>query len=277
MAHIKMHSFSNILHMDMDIEVILPEVHDTAKMQDLPVMYLLHGAHGNQTAWQRRSRIETYALEKGIAVVMPATHYGFYSNQARGGFRYFDYITEELPKICQSYFPISSKREKNIIAGLSMGGYGALKIGLRCSSNYAYVIALSAGCNRYSLLSKNAQTIKTVDELLLRRDELTPEQFDKTMQFFVNFGSLDEYNTSETDNLHVISQNIANNIDILPKIFMSCGTDDELATEVNRDLHKHFTKLNIPHFYDEPQGGKHDWDFWDTHIKRGLDWLPDFK
>ena len=89
-----------------------------------PVLYLLHGLSDDDTAWLRRTSIERYAEANGLAVVMPQVHRSFYADEVHGG-RYWTFLSVELPQIVES--TISRRREDTFVAGLSMGGYGALK------------------------------------------------------------------------------------------------------------------------------------------------------
>ena len=99
----------------------------------------------DHTIWQRRTSIERYAAEKGLCVVMPTTHLGWYTDMYIG-YNYFTYITKELPEICRGFFPnLSPRREDTYAAGLSMGGYGALKCGLRAGETFSRVASLSGG------------------------------------------------------------------------------------------------------------------------------------
>ena len=137
MALVDFKYFSPVMGMQMALSIILPEnaqgigVAGAAEESTapIPVLYLLHGTSDDQTIWARRTSIERYVSDKRLAVVMMTTHLGAYTNQAYG-FRYFDYVAKEVPEVCARYFNLSRKREEKFVAGLSMGGYGALKIGL---------------------------------------------------------------------------------------------------------------------------------------------------
>ena len=118
-------------------QVILPEpgcgrVDDTGKY---PVLWLLHGASDDHTNWMRYTSIERYVNNAGIAAVFPSVDNSFYTNVDGG--RYFDFVTEELPEICTGMFPISKEPKSNFIAGMSMGGYGTMKIGFTHPERYA--------------------------------------------------------------------------------------------------------------------------------------------
>ena len=150
MALLHVNFFSEALGLCAQMDVILPEkargqIGMPGKSEEGPLktLYLLHGMSDDHTIWQRRTSIERYAAEKGIAVVMPTTHLGWYTDM-HAGLNYFTYITGELPEICRRFFPNMSKdRADTWAAGLSMGGYGALKCGLRAGQTFSKVATLS--------------------------------------------------------------------------------------------------------------------------------------
>jgi S-formylglutathione hydrolase FrmB len=97
---------------------------------ELPkVLYLLHGYSDDHSIWMRRTSVERYAAEHHLAVIMPAVNHSFYTNEVQGE-RYWDYISEELPRAMHRFFRLSDKPEDTFVAGLSMGGYGAMKLAL---------------------------------------------------------------------------------------------------------------------------------------------------
>ncbi len=152
MAFLQVTFFSQTLGMNMDMDVLLPENPTSAPIK---TVYLLHGMSDNQTNWQRYSAVERHILGKNVAVVMPTTHLAWYTDMECGYLRYFTFVSEEVPAVCRRMFPqLSSKREDNFIAGLSMGGYGALKIALSHSDAFekhrieTYIENNIAGNNR---------------------------------------------------------------------------------------------------------------------------------
>jgi putative tributyrin esterase len=133
MALLQVSFFSNTLGMSMQMNVILPQQDHNEK---IPVLYLLHGMSDDHTAWIKNTAIERYVSDRNLAVIMPSTHLGWYTDMAHGN-KYWTFISEELPKITQSFFKhLSDQREDNFVAGLSMGGYGALKMGLKASKGF---------------------------------------------------------------------------------------------------------------------------------------------
>ena len=142
MALIHVDFFSEVLGMSSQMEVILPQqtegqigIGHVEKQNKYPVLYLLHGMTDNQTIWTRNTSIERYAAEHGIAVVMPNAHLGWYTDM-QYGFDYFTFFSEELPTLCERFFPcISNDPKDRFVTGNSMGGYGAFKLGLTCPEN----------------------------------------------------------------------------------------------------------------------------------------------
>lgn len=161
MALVDFKYFSPALGMQTALTIVLPEmaqgigVGGAREESDAPIpaLYLLHGTSDDQTIWQRRTSIERYVAEKRLAVVMMTTHLGAYTNQ-QYGFRYFDFVAKEVPQVCARYFNLSRRREEKFVAGLSMGGYGALKIGLalpedfRSSARFPRAATASVFCRR---------------------------------------------------------------------------------------------------------------------------------
>lgn len=120
--------YAESLGMNTGVTVSLPgERRD--RTGDMPVLYLLHGLSDDHTSWVRRTDIDRYAEEWGVAVIMPEVQRSFYCDMTNGP-RYFTYIVDELPALCQRLFRVSARREDNFVAGLSMGGYGAMKAAL---------------------------------------------------------------------------------------------------------------------------------------------------
>ncbi len=253
MALIHANFFSVSLGMERQVDVILPQEANGIGQKGkegsgkVPVLYLLHGASDDQTIWQRRTSIERYAVAKGLAVVMPSTDLGFYTDQ-KYGYDYFQYFSKELPDLINEFFPmISEKREDTFVAGLSMGGFGAFKLGINCPERFSYAASLSGFLDPV-LAAENA-TRKPNEN---------------------NFGTLEELRGSVNDLPAKLEEQLAKKVK-LPRFFQACGTEDFLyAMNVKfRDTFKE--RIDLVYF-EEP--GTHEWGFWDRNIQRVLDWLP---
>jgi len=150
MALVHCDFFSEALGLSTSMCVILPQatgggqigMASAAAAKQHPALWLLHGLSDDHTIWQRRTSIERYVAPLGLAVVMPAGGRSFYADMAHG-LRYWTFLSEELPALARSFFPLSEAREDNFVAGLSMGGYGAFKWALRCPQQFAAAASLS--------------------------------------------------------------------------------------------------------------------------------------
>ena len=156
---------SPILRRNTDINVILPTPREEGQVLTTgwPVLYLLHGMHGDYNSWVYNSNIIRYAEDHGVAVVMPSALNSFYQDMVHGE-RFFTYLTEELPQYIQTLFPVSKKREDTFIAGLSMGGYGAYLLALSRPDLYSAAASLSGALDmafRATPLNLDANAHKT--------------------------------------------------------------------------------------------------------------------
>ncbi len=248
---------SSALGMCVQMDVILPQkptgmigITDNAPKGKYPTLYLLHGMSDDHTIWQRRTSIERYATEKGIAVVMPCVHLAWYTDMYRGQ-KYWTYISQELPAICRQFFPnMSDKREDTWAAGLSMGGYGALKLGLNASETFSKVISLSGGLDICALVEKKMLSADTYWENV--------------------FGPADKVKGSEND-LFAAAERLKASGKPLPDVYMWCGTEDFLYDQ-NVRMREHLKKLGFNLMYTECPGD-HQWKYWDEHIQNGLNWI----
>lgn len=258
--------------MEVRLEAVLPDIYRANVPEKLPLLLLLHGMSDCESSYMRMSALEQYARNHSMAIVMPATHMGSYTNQYAGS-RYFDFVAQELPEVCAFYLPVYTDREHTWTAGLSMGGYGALKLGLHCPERFSRIAVMSAGCDRAALLHPACAEIGTLEELYAKRESLEPRQFQGMMQFLATYGSRERFRHDEVNNLFLLAKKAAGKSN-LPAIRMWCGAEDEMAVDPNRRFHAHLDALGIPHTYIEDHG-MHDWKYWDSHLPALLDWLEE--
>ncbi|MFA7230053.1 MAG: alpha/beta hydrolase family protein [Victivallaceae bacterium] len=258
MALIQCNFHSDALGMASEINVILPQPAKTAIGVDavpdkktFPVLYLLHGLSDDNTIWCRRTSIERYATAAGLVVVMPNGQRSFYADMAAGG-KFWTYLSEELPDIVKAFFPVSHKREDTFAAGLSMGGYGALKLALRCPEKFAAAASLSGVADVFRFA-------KLYD---------TPQWRQEMINIF---GNPENIPGSMNDLFFLSSQLAGKNIE-KPKIFQCCGTEDSLYAD-NLKFREHMRRLDFEYHYQEAPGC-HEWGFWDRYIQDVIKWLP---
>ena len=229
------------------ISVIFP--HDTcqAPAVGFPVLYLLHGRTDDSRSWLYRSNIERYATERGIAVVMPDAELSFYSDMTYGG-KYFTYITRELPEVVNTMFRLSLRREDTYIAGVSMGGYGALKCALTRPDRYAGCIALSP-------ISDIAKTMAR--DCAAGKKDLWAGICGEGLRL-----------AHDADLFYVLEE-IGEAPTSYPKLYIACGRQDELYDDAIR-LKKALDDHRIEFTFEQAPAG-HEWGFWDIAIQRGMD------
>lgn len=251
MAHIHMNFASTVLHHGVTCGVIIPE--RTGRWLNLTdgavrkpsVLWLLHDYGSNDTDWSRLSSVERYANRRGLAVVMPSVDHSYYTNMAHGG-RYFDYIANELPAIMQRYYGFSENRDENYIAGVGMGGYGALKIALSNPGKYA-----AAGCISSGFISLPDDT----SSLCKHSEEYT--RYDSRVLA-----------GTEEDCLAAAKQIIADGIPA-PRIYHTIGTTDRYLP-IAHQTRDFFLSLdgNVFDYTYEEYPAEHNWDFYDSAIER---------
>lgn len=220
-----------------------------ASDQKYKTLYLLHGAFDDYTSWSRKSNIERYAAAHNLMVVMPDAPNSFYVDQPDGP-AYWSYLSEELPLFIRSVFPSSAAREDNYTAGLSMGGYGALKLALHFPRQFSAAVSLSGLVDPGALYQMPARQ--------------------QVFNWQRLFGSCDQFVKSNNNLEHLVESLRANGTEI-PRMLLCCGTSDELLP-MNRAFHSYLEKLAVAHDYAEGKGG-HDWDYWDLTIRSALSWI----
>ncbi len=243
MAHLIVNFFSDTLGMAREMEVILPENMGAG----VKTLFLLHGMSDDQSTWMRQTSIERYAAAKNLAVVMPFGGLGWYTDMHRG-LDWFSFLTKELPGICRRMFPaLSMRREDTFVAGLSMGGYGALKCGLRAGNLFSRVAALSGGLDAHAC----ATELKELGTRAYWEDVFGPAE-----------GIAGSFN-----DLFRAAEECA----LRPDIFLWCGTEDFLYQQ-NVRMRDHLRALGYNLAYSEGPGD-HSWAHWDREIQRAIEYL----
>ncbi|QUL53306.1 acetylesterase [Paenibacillus tritici] len=222
--------------------------------QPLRSFYLLHGFSGSQNDWLSFSRIRELSDRYQIAVFMPAGENGFYVDDENRDAFYGEYVGRELVEFTRRLFPLSAAREDTWIGGLSMGGYGAIRNGLKYAEQFGRIIALSSALIPYRIAG------------------IPPDYNDgiASYSYYTSvFGDLSRLLGSDKDPeqlvLDVKTKGLA-----LPELYMACGTEDMLL-DVNRRFHQFLEAEQVGHHYVEGPGD-HNWEYWDKHIEAALEW-----
>ncbi len=247
MAFMHCRMYSNELKKAVEVYVAYP----TASGAPDKVLYLLHGLSDDASIWSRRTSIERYADRRNIAVIMPDGGRGFYTDAVHGP-RYWSYIAEELPEQMHGIFKLPKSRKDTFAAGLSMGGYGALKLGLRQPERFAAVGALSA-------VTDIRRRLRTADSVI------------RLAEMRLIFGGVSRL-AADGNDLFALADAAVRSGKKLPKIISFCGTEDKLLQD-NRRFDAHLARLEYPGFHAYERPGAHTWDFWDAHITEVLDFF----
>lgn len=256
MALLRCDFVSEVLKMDTSMTVILPQDLQTPFSPEPapirtapPVLYLLHGLGDDATAWTRQTAIERYVSKLGLAVVMPQVGRSFYADQVHGQ-PYWTFLTEELPVVVDAMFRVSTRREDTFVAGLSMGGFGAMKWALHHPERFAAVASISG----------------VLDSAQVRRNR----EPHREAVMHAAFGDADIDGTAN-DIRHLLTQ-AAPADQHLPAMYICCGEEDSLYA-ANREFAALARDLGVP-MSAEFGPGAHEWSYFDASVRRVLDWLP---
>lgn len=239
----------------LPLYLIMP---DPGQMEELPlkdrkVLYLLHGLSDDGSAWSRYTNVEILAQKYNLVVVMPSVNRSFYADQLNGQ-KYFTYVMEELPKYLKDIFGIDPKAEDTLIAGLSMGGYGALKSALLRPERFHAAASFSG--------------VVTMD--VMKGDNDAPPTDDpRYVEFNMIFGDIAHIAGSKHDPLVMLEKAVSSGKK-MPKLYISCGRQDEGLYESGLHFRDACDSLNVPLTYHE-EDGVHEWGLWGREIKHWLE------
>ena len=221
-------------------------------------LYLLHGFSGNTTDWITGSNAMEVSRNYNLAIVMPSGENSFYINGKGTGNAYETYIAKELPEYIKNTYQLSNQREDVIIGGLSMGGFGALRLALKYNRTYSAAFGLSS-----------AMIIQDIYRMSQKAgDECASAIAD--LDYYINiFGDLNNVLSSDCNPEVIVKQRLEKG-EILPKLFMACGTEDFLL-ENNRSFKRFLEQFNVDLTYCESIGA-HDWKFWNEYLEPAVKW-----
>ena len=230
--------YSEKLEMKTRINVILPEHVD----KNGQVLLLLHGLGDDENTWLEQTRIVSYASKSNTTIIMPRVDRSYYTSII-GGPSYFEYISQEILQRCQDWFNISNKKNETFVAGISMGGFGALKTGLTNPTMFKQIFVMSA----------------MPDIIENWRDNSKRDKWYRSL-----FGTPEQVQQSIND----IAYLVAKQDDTAPEIWQLCGRNDPFYN-MNVSLDQQIRKRGLKHQFVEVAGG-HEWSVWDKAIKQVL-------
>ena len=240
---------------DLMPEMVADNPHYQRPMKTL---YLLHGFSGNESDWQFTGVAEDIAFRYNMAVIMPDGENSFYLDRPSSSAKFGTYVGEELVNFTRKMFGLSDKREDTYIAGLSMGGFGALHTALAYPQTFAGCVALSSALIIHELKDMDAGVPNIMANL---------EYYQET------FGDLKQAEFTDK-NPEVLYEKVQNSDVPMPLIYQACGTEDFLYANNTQFRDFVLAHRTDDHSYTYEEGpGIHDWNFWNTYIFRGLDWI----
>ena len=254
---------SDVLGFEQQLYAILPdprvlkiEEKGCADPSDLTVLYLLHAYHGNASDWFRCTMLSRFLEEsrKKIAVIMPAGLTYWYTDMVRG-WKWYTYVAEEVPMIARSYLHISSRRENTYVAGMSMGGQGAVKLALRHPERYCMAASFSGSLDPATRSNEPGMTSQRIEE-------------------FANiYGEDPAARFGTDDDLMALLEKAKQPGAEMPKLYLSCGTADGLYPYNIKFRDKAVSLGYDVEFYEE-EGVGHEWKFWNREVEKLIDRIP---
>ena len=263
MAYLEFDFESEYLKGNTRISVILPDKPRSVTPEAFygggkkyRVLWLLHGTFGDHSDWVRKSRIELFACERDLVVVMPSGLNANYANWENFsiGYNMYDYFLKELMPLIYGWFPVSRERKDNFIAGLSMGGRGTCVYAFNHPELFAGAAVLSAAPRDVAWDMAQSGGF-----------------FKRTQGSIQNRGGLENYLASYENTWRVLDEAVEKGVE-LPKLFFACGKDDGLYPGF---LHfkDHAKEIGLPAEFVEIPGYRHEWRFWDLTVEKALDYF----
>jgi putative tributyrin esterase len=243
---------SQLVNTTLPYNVILPPGYRASRTTRYPVLYLLHGLAGHYTDWVTRTNVADYAAQYRMVVVMPEGNDSWYVDS--GGVatdKYESYILKELiPDVDQRFHTIQA-RYGRAVAGLSMGGYGAIKYGLKYPATFVFAASMSGafGVTRYT------------------QTEMGGANWEPFLKIFGPAGS----DIRKANDVFEIARGLSPaQVGSLPYFYLDCGTEDAAQHfKPNRELSGIFLEKRIAHEYRELPG-THSWAYWDQQMQEVL-------
>jgi S-formylglutathione hydrolase FrmB len=292
------HFHSDALGVDKAVVVYLPAGYDSQPTRHWPVFYYLHGLGGNETNWVKHGRLDAAADQLGLAaiVVMPDGDDGFYLDSAlkidydqcmkdgAGLFQpgheprdsacvrtrnYEAYIAKDLVGWTDAQYRPIARRDGRAIAGLSMGGFGAMSVGLRHPDEFAAAVSHSGALSLWYRGPHPFAPGKA--EIASDVSHWAQSGGGPIVTWIQDLFGTDIADWKAHDVVELARKLPSGKV----ALYIDCGTEDDFALQDNAQyVHEALTNAHIEHeFFLGP--GKHDFAFWSARVPRSLVFLRD--
>jgi S-formylglutathione hydrolase FrmB len=241
--------YSKLMDRAMPYRIVIPAPtsHDNRRF---PVIYLLHGLTGHFDNWTDRTKLAKYASEMNVIIVTPEGEDGWYTDGVtNANDKYESYIVKELIPEIDKRFRTVADRKNRAIAGLSMGGYGALKFGIKYPEMFSLAGSFSGalGAAAFPSTGPNSGRMKSLN---------------------IIFGPMDSDTRKANDIFKMIREITPEKAKALPFLYIDCGTEDFLFQN-NRDFIDLLVQKQVPHEFRQLPGG-HTWPYWEKQVQEFL-------
>ena len=264
MSMIEMTVESQFLHGNTKCTVLIPDCPRDGDAKTFyssgkkyKVLWLLHGTYGDNSDWVRRTMLEVFARERQLICVMPSGLNADYTNWPHfaGGFDVYNYILNELMPLVHNWFPASSKREDNFIAGLSMGGWGVMQFMLN-SDKFAAGCVMSMAPENYDAMPD--PSLGSLGDNVRWQNQIA------------NKGGFDAFKNSDANFWRQILQRHAEGT--LPKMYFTIGEEDFLF-DLYQVFHEMCSEEGIDFKFEQVPNYGHEWRFWNQALEKAMDFF----
>ncbi|MCB1023654.1 MAG: esterase family protein [Acidobacteria bacterium] len=241
---------SKLMQREMPYRVILPPDYRSSNENTFyPAIYLLHGLTGHYDNWSENTSLAAYSAKHNFVIIMPEGDNGWYTDSVSvGKDKYESYIIKELIPQIESKFRVKKERSARAIAGLSMGGYGGLKFGVKYPGEFVLAGSFSGALRAAQWTEKDLTggfrpLLDSINSI---------------------FGTAGSEARKQNDIFSLVESASAEDLKKLPFLYLDCGTEDFLITQ-SQDFAALLLKKKVPHEFRQLPG-IHNWKFWDAQI-----------
>jgi putative tributyrin esterase len=243
---------SALIGKTLPYNVVLPREYYVARLRRYPVLYLLHGLGGHYSDWTTKTNIADYAQQYRMIVITLEGNDSWYTDSATvPADKYESYFLKELIPDVQRRYRTIETRHGRAVAGLSMGGYGALKFGLKSPGTFIFAGSMSGVAEAASWSDADLKNLAWI------RDSLQPV-----------FGPAGSETRKANDLFEIVRQINPGRVASLPYFYLDCGTEDVMFSS-NEKFAALLREKKVPHEYRELPGN-HGWAYWDQQVPEVL-------